>query len=563
MKRLAVFLLAIALLVSFMAGCSGNQGTTDTGSTDTGSSTTDKSSSSDTGSSGAIQISAKGVLPITNEKLEITAFMAQSATVEDYETNKYTKFLEEQTNIHVNWQLVPSKDKDQKLNLILASGEQLPDVFLGGVGNEILVDYASQGIFLPLSDYIDSQSAYFVNILAEYDGLEEMLTAPDGKIYGLPNITKSVPNSYPRRMWINQKWLDTLGLDMPETTQEMKEVLTAFKTQDPNQNGKQDEIPMMGATNGWHTTFDRFLMNSFIQYNNNSPYYVVDGKITPVYDKEAYRNGLRYMKSLVDEGLYDPVSFTQDASQLKQQFENEECAIIGAVPGGGPNSFANMSGTRYKEYTAVPPLEGPDGVRLANHEPYSYIMVGNNLVITKDCKYPEAIFKWGDYMYDHDVSMRSRLGEPGVDWLEPPAGSVDLAGDPALYVPVLLWGNLQNSHWMNANPTHENFADKLVRSDDPYELQRYLWEATYNSYVPYTPPTGSFIPKMLYSAEDSKRLSEINTILNSFINESRDKFIVGAMDIDNGWDQYLEELKKIGYEEVVSIMQNRYDELKK
>jgi putative aldouronate transport system substrate-binding protein len=547
MKKLVVFVLTISLMMGSLAGCAKKDS---------------PAASSAPGSTA--EVSAKGVLPITKQKTEITVFMPQSPTVTDYEKNKFTEFLEKETNIHVNWMLVPSKDVTQKLNVLLASGGKLPDVILGGVPNETLVEYASQGTFLPLNKYIEAQSQYFVKVMQDTPGLKEALTAPDGKIYSLQNVTKSVPNSYSRRMWINQKWLDNLGLKMPTTTQEFKDVLTAFKNNDPNKNGKKDEIPMMGATNGWNTWFDYFVMNSFIEYTNrDNPYNVVNGKITPAYDKDEFREGLRYMKSLVSEGLYDPVSFTQDINQLKQQFENEGAAIVGTVPSGGPNSFANMAGTRYKEYTAVPPLKGPGGVQLAGYNPFSYIMYANTFVITKDCKVPEAAFKWADYMYNYDVALRSRLGEPETDWVKADASQLDLEGKPALYTPILKWGTPQSSHWENWNPTIEDFADKGVRSDDPFELQRYLFEATNKSYKPYTPAVDTYIPPMIYNADDSKRLNEINTTLKAYIGESRDKFITGKLDLDKDWENYKNQLKKIGYEEVVKIMQARYDQVKK
>ena len=38
------------------------------------------------------------------------------------------------------------------------------------------------------------------------------------------------------KLWINHEWLDTLGLEMPQTTEEYAEVLRAFKTEDPSAN---------------------------------------------------------------------------------------------------------------------------------------------------------------------------------------------------------------------------------------------------------------------------------------------------------------------------------------
>src|SRR5690606_38145159 len=47
---------------------------------------------------------------------------------------------------------------------------------------------------------------------------------------------------------INMTWLNNLGLKAPTTADELIEVLTAFKTQDPNRNGKNDEIPYNAHT---------------------------------------------------------------------------------------------------------------------------------------------------------------------------------------------------------------------------------------------------------------------------------------------------------------------------
>ena len=40
---------------------------------------------------------------------------------------------------------------------------------------------------------------------------------------------------------------------VPETTEELYEYLVKVKTQDPNGNGVNDEIPMTGYLGGWST----------------------------------------------------------------------------------------------------------------------------------------------------------------------------------------------------------------------------------------------------------------------------------------------------------------------
>ncbi len=71
-----------------------------------------------------------------------------------------------------------------------------------------------------------------------------MSTAPDGHIYALPQWADCYHCTYPDKLWINSTWLKKLGLQVPKTTEDLRNVLLAFKTKDPNGNGKADEIPM-------------------------------------------------------------------------------------------------------------------------------------------------------------------------------------------------------------------------------------------------------------------------------------------------------------------------------
>ena len=68
------------------------------------------------------------------------------------------------------------------------------------------------------------------------------------------------------RWWINKNWLEKLNLAVPTTTEELKNVLIAFRDNDPNGNGQKDEIPLSGMagndTYGNNTAYT--IMNSFI-----------------------------------------------------------------------------------------------------------------------------------------------------------------------------------------------------------------------------------------------------------------------------------------------------------
>jgi putative aldouronate transport system substrate-binding protein len=505
-----------------------------------------------------------GTLPISTEPVTLRIFYQQEPQVLDFVDNKLTKYLEKQTNIKIEWDLVLSRDKTTKLNLMLATGQGLPDVFMGGMDTSLLVAYAAQGTFIPLDDYIEKSSKWFKDVITQFPELRKMMTVPDGHIYALPNIADAEPNQMPSRLWMNKVWLDKLGLAVPTTTEEFRNVLRAFKTRDPNGNGRADEIPLMGSTNGWATMVDTFIMNAFLQYPTDGTgtgsrrFIVQNNRVVPVYAQEAYREAIVYMNELVKEGLLDPASYTQDTAQLKQIFENPSTAILGAVTAGGPNTIADMvNSRRYRDYVGVPPIRGPKGVQYTASNPYGFFNNANCWVISSTCKNPEAAFRFGDYFFSPEISMFGRLGEPGTDYIPNPVGKKAVDGGEALFEAVLVYGSEQKSHWQNRNPYYNFFDNKGVASSDPYTLQDFLWN-TMLTYKPYAPPREACIPPLIYTVEEAQELNEINTALVQYVDETRVRWITSG-GIERDWAGYLRELDTIGLKRVVEITQTAYN----
>ena len=156
--------------------------------------------------------------------------------------------MEDATNVHLEFQSIPQAEWKEKINLLLAVGVDLPDALYSAyalTGTE-LVTYGSQGILIPLNEYIDTYMPNFQRVLVEHPEVKAAITAPDGNIYSLPFIRyDGLTGQIPSNMFINQAWLDRLGLEIPTTIEELETVLTAFKEQDANGNGdSSDEIPM-------------------------------------------------------------------------------------------------------------------------------------------------------------------------------------------------------------------------------------------------------------------------------------------------------------------------------
>ena len=94
-------------------------------------------------------------------------------------------------------------------------------------------DYASD----KLKSYVESGGEALQKVICNEDG--EMMAIP------APNITAGGVNE----MWIRQDWLDNLGLEAPRTWDEMVAVAEAFVKEDPDGNGENDTIGILGPAN--------------------------------------------------------------------------------------------------------------------------------------------------------------------------------------------------------------------------------------------------------------------------------------------------------------------------
>ena len=288
------------------------------------------------GAQGAIERIPADLFPLTQEPTTLRVFTSGNSNVEDFATNAFTKWYEEKTGVKVDFTVAAGTGDDvtQALNLLLASGDY-PDVILipyGVVTTSQLAFYGQQGIFLPLNDLIEKGGVETKHIFDIYPQAKTVSTAPDGNIYALPSVNECYHCSLAAKMWIYQPWLDKLGLKMPTTTEEFRSVLEAFKTQDPNGNGKDDEIPLAASPLVWNGNLDIFLGSAFIT-NPKSHLVLNEGAVDVTYTKPEFREALRYIHSLYEEGLIAPASLTQDEDGISRMLNSEE-VTVGAVPQG-------------------------------------------------------------------------------------------------------------------------------------------------------------------------------------------------------------------------------------
>ena len=510
-------------------------------------------------------VAPAGQFPIVEEKMSINAYLPAEAWVDDYQENDFVYYLEKKTNIQLDLYTVPVSEAQQKRNLLLIS-DDYPEVFIDGSGSKAEQKlYGDSGVFLPLNDWIEEYGTNTRRVFADYPLAKDNITLNDGTIYALPRINDCFHCSFSQKMWIYQPWLDKLGLEMPSTTEEFKQVLIAFRDQDPNGNGLKDEIPLSGASSGWNASVDGFIMNAFVSTAKISGevgerIFVQDGQVRAAFTLPAYKDGLLYMNDLYNEGLISSDAFTQDAEQYRQLGENPDTVLLGAGPGGAINmAIFNGESGRWLEYKAVPPLEGPSGLRFAAYYPdFGY----GAYTITDKAKNPEAAFRLGDAFYEMDVTMRKVWGRKGIEWEDPEPGELGINGLPAVWKRLLGEGEMSpTSRWgTQGGPMALSREMRLgsVAQEGP-SVEGVLFEETRDKMEPYKPDLATIIPILTYSEEVAAELVDLKAGLGTYVVEMTARFIIGDVDIETGWDEYLVELDNIGLPRYLELVQQAYD----
>ena len=274
-------------------------------------------------------VNPKGIFPIVNEPITLRVWCNLPANMaENIEKNDATVWLEEKTNIHIEWEKVGTNEAAEKLRVMMAANTDLPDIIMTAntgaiITNEQVNMYGMQGLLLPLNKLIEEYGDAWYDAMKLVPAAKQMVVAPDGNIYGLGGVSDGAYHmSLYQKFYVNQKWLKKLGLAKPTTIDEFYDMLVAFRDQDPNGNGIKDEVPLSGSVGREYvrTTLDCFLMNAF-QYSTSwekTWLYLEDDKVACGAITDGYREGLRWFRKLYEDGLMDKEIFinTRESMQM-------------------------------------------------------------------------------------------------------------------------------------------------------------------------------------------------------------------------------------------------------
>lgn len=481
-------------------------------------------------------------------------FMTKSSPLAPSDPNDKLiyKRLEEETGVKIDWTNYTWDEYGEKRNLDIAAGD-LPDAIMdAGLGDYDLLKMAENGVIVPVEDLLE----YMPNlskVLEEKPEYRGMMEAEDGHIYSFPWIEelgsgKESIQSIDAIPWINVEWLNKLGLKMPTNTKELKDVLIAFKTQDPNGNGKADEIPMSFMINSGAN--DMTSLFAAFGLGDNVDHLVVDdnGKIILTAAQEGYKDAINYFANLYAEGLIDQEAFEQNESTYLAKSKDERYGMYFTW------DKANFTGAG-EEYQALPVLEGSDGTKnIARTNGMGFDR--GRFVITSANQNLELTAKWVDKLYEPVQSVQNNWGTYG-DETEQNVFEYDKEANMLKH--LALEGAApselrQKTEVGGPLAILDSYYGKYTTMPDD---AAWRLQVVKDVYVPYM-SANNIYPRVFFTLENLDRLSKIEADLTPYINRKRAEWIVNSK-VDEEWATYLEELNRLGVNEWLEIKQQGYD----
>jgi len=430
-------------------------------------------------------------------------------------------------------------NSDELFNIMIASANDLPDIIQTQYSSERFNKYGPEGAVIPLNTLIDEYAPNIKAFLSNNPDVRKNITASDGNIYYIPYLQDGAAA---KGWFIRKDWLDKLNLSIPKTVDEYYSVLKAFRTQDPNGNGDpNDEVPYFSRSKqGAYELFTLFGVTVLE--------YAKDGK----YQFDRYSDKLKVAVKNVakwyEEGLIDPEIFTR-GSKARDLF-------LGENKGGSTHDwFASTGVYNDKLKDTVPglnfvPIIPPADINGRIWEESKRTEMGEGgWAISANNKHVVETIKYFDFWFTEEGRRLMNFGIEGDTYTM-------VNGKPVFTDKVLKGEKAVNDFlWTIGAQIAIGF-----KQDFEYEKQ---WTNPValqgvNQYMEgnYMMPV---FPTLIYDEAEQKVISSVWSSINTYINESLMQWILGAQNVDDTFDAYMSELKKMGIEDYLKAKQSAYE----
>jgi putative aldouronate transport system substrate-binding protein len=458
------------------------------------------------------------------------------------------------TGVNLKIEAVPGASYQKVVATRLAANTDLPDIVrMPGSHYE----YGADGALVNLTPYIKKYKTYLEQYFAVEPESQKYFISADGNYYGWYPVKSGTDLADPYGWIVRQDWLDNLGLKAPRTIDDWYKVLVAFKKNDPNRNGKNDEIPwcnpgLEGQT-VWGHVWGLMMLRSEGWSVNKS------GKVELDWIKPEAREMFTWLNKCFREGLLDPEFLSMDTNAHNAKFSRN---LI-----GGYSRFANTVDSRAvlarkggdpkAVYMGCPVPTAPDG-RQGAMDSYGPADAGGGAAITSACKNPDVAFRFCDWLWGS------------------PQGT------------TLLWFGIEGTHYTRNARGEPAYGDFLLKNPDGYNSTTALQAIGGHEFFPsirsIKGPWGAWakaqlaslsetnrvsaetmapfivtkFPPLPSTPKESEELSRYWNDINTFYSEQAVGFITGNIGLAK-WDDFVARIKDMGLDKVIAIKQRQYE----
>ena len=493
--------------------------------------------------------------PILNDKgaqeISFNVYSSKNASALDYNDMKIMQDLYDSTNVFVSWENVSESVYGQQKNLIF-----------GNANDGEIIKYAQRNVLLPISDYLEYMPN-FAKILEERPDIKSQLTSEDGKIYSLPRVEEMGLLQSPNILFLNKNWaaeaidagaVDGLSKDalkdgLTLTAAQMEQLLTYFRDNDMNGNGKtDDERPLSFVYNNWQGNqcdlYGMFGLNDNLEHR-----VVVDGKITYTVLDERFKEATNFIADWVSKDLIDKVSF--ELSQDNFLANGKGLETYGAFYWWESETVVSNP----ENYVVCTPLVGPNGDQTCCVSNSPEIGTGE-LIFFNGVPNVEILLTYFDRYYDPMISAQINYGPIGIVYEEeldangmlvqkelPEGVTTDelrLQNAPLgiIYLSDYAWNNV-----VNMEPRAKLRLDRL------------------DAYVtPYIPNGVTPTPNLQFTLQELNTLSSYENNLNDYIRTNLIKWLMGGGVSDADWATFQNDLNgRTHLNDIQKVYQDAYD----
>ena len=519
-KILALSLAAVLGAASLTTGC--------------GQSSSTEASNKENSSSEAAEAGTEATAPV----LTVWSDWGISDYFKDQGDAYYWKAIEEATGVDL--QFIDSSGGKDALSILVGT-DDLPDIIIeydgtlpGGV-QKMLAD----GSIVPLNDLMDAGKLPNFKAYLDSDPEADKLCKNDDGLYACaPMIRKPDSPLVFNGNMIRQDWLDELGLQMPETIQEMEDTLLIFKEK-------------KGCDAGFsfaYKNYDR-IVNA---YGICEGMYIgKDNKVHFGAIESEYLDFLTLFNRWMEMGILDPDGFTQEIDAFYAKIASGRTGLVWGNTGGELGKIETMKSENPEmDFQPAPnPVLNKGDVFPVDQSNYRVNSIG--YMISSTCADMDAAARVIDYVYGEEGNMRANFGEEGVTY--------EMKDGKPVFTDLVL-NNPEGLSIQKALSLYAGNNNKPFLVEKDMMLGNYALEVQKKSLEVWATPDAPVkkMPPLTMTAEEAQEYNSLMTDIQTYLDEFKLKFIMGTESLEN-YPHFVENIQKMNIDRAIEIQQAAYE----